>query len=122
MACRVELGKLEANYQEFEERKTRIVAVSLEDREKAQTSQKEFPHLVMVADTDRKMCEALQVIHERSAPGRKDTAAPTTFLVDGSGTIRWMFRPERHIIRLSPAEVLAAVDRYMPSKKTHPRD
>ena len=39
-----------------------------------------------------------------------DTNAPTTLLLDGAGTVRWFRRPERIIARLSPAELLAAMD------------
>ena len=41
---------------------------------------------------------------------------PTTFLVDGSGNVRWLFRPERFLVRLSPAELLAAVDANLQGK------
>ena len=52
---------------------------------------------------------------EPSAPDGGDTAAPTTLLVDGGGTVRWTFRPDRFLNRLSPSQVLAAVDKEMPA-------
>jgi peroxiredoxin len=110
----IELGQLEAEHREFEKRKTRVVVVSLEDQKTAQATQTDFPHLVVVADAEGKLSEALDVIHRHSGPEGVDTAAPTTILVDGSGTVRWTFRPERFLTRLSPAEVLAAVDEHMP--------
>ncbi len=111
-----ELGQLEASWQEFEKRKVKVVAVSLEDREPAQATQADFPHLVVVSDAGRKLAEALAVIHPGSNPHGGDTAAPTTILVDGGGTVRWVFRPDRVLTRLSPSEVLAAVDREMPAE------
>src|SRR5438552_17803444 len=106
----IELGQLEAAHAEFDKRKTRVVVVSLEDQETAKTTQAKFPHLVVVADADRKLAEALDVIHRQSAPDGGDTTAPTTILVDGKGTVRWTFRPERFLGRLTPEQVLAAVD------------
>ncbi len=106
----IELGQLEKAHAEFDKRKARVVVISLEDQETAQATQADFPHLVVVADADRKLSEALEVIHRDSAPGGGDTAAPTTILVDGAGTVRWMFRPDSFLVRLTPAEVLAAVD------------
>jgi alkyl hydroperoxide reductase subunit AhpC len=106
----IELGKLETAYQEFQKRKTRVVVVSMEDQETARGTQALFPHLIVVADSDRKLSEAVQVIHPNSAPDGGDTATPTTLLLDGNGTVRWMFRPERVLTRLSPDEVLQAVD------------
>ncbi len=111
----IELGQLEAHWQEFENRKVRVVAISVEDLEKARATQADFRHLAIVADAERKLSEAVAVIHPHSAPGGGDTAAPTTLLIDGSGTVRWTFRPDRVFTRLSPSEVLAAVDREMPA-------
>ncbi|MCI0464366.1 MAG: peroxiredoxin family protein [Gemmataceae bacterium] len=112
----IELGQLEANWQEFEKRQVRVVVVSVEDREAARATQADFPHLVIVSDGERKLSGAVEVIHQGSAPDGGDTAAPTTLLIDGKGTVRWTFRPDRVFTRLSPSEVLAAVDREMPSE------
>jgi peroxiredoxin len=106
----IELGQLEKAHAEFEKRKTRIVVISLEDQETAKATQADFPHLIVVADEKRGLSDALDVVHRHSGPGGVDTAAPTTFLVDGAGMVRWMFRPERFLVRLTAAELLAAVD------------
>ncbi|MEX2121248.1 MAG: redoxin domain-containing protein [Pirellulales bacterium] len=105
-----ELGQLEAEHREFEKRKARVVVASLEDQETAKATQAAFPHLVVVADADRKLAGALDVIHRQSAPDRGDTTAPTTIVVDGGGTVRWTFRPRRSHGRLTPAQILAALD------------
>lgn len=114
MICMIELGKLEGKHEEFDKRNTRIIAVSVENQETAQLSQKQFPHLAILSDADRKLGDAFQVIHQKSAPDGQDTEAPTTILLDGTGTVRWLFRPSRVIVRLSPEEMLAAVDQYLP--------
>jgi peroxiredoxin len=114
-----ELGELESHFQEFTNRKNpvEIIAISTDDRENAQKSQAQFPHLKVVADTDRKMCQTLDVIHPKAGHGGEDPAAPTTILVDGQGTVRWLFRPDRFLERLSPAQLLAAIDAHMPVTK-----
>jgi peroxiredoxin len=109
-----ELGQLEAHAQEFEKQKVRVVVVSVEDREAAAATQADFPHLVVVSDADHNLVNAVEVIHRHSAPGGGDTAAPTTILVDGSGTVRWTFRPDRVLNRLSPSELVTAIGREMP--------
>lgn len=113
-----ELGELESHFQEFKNRKNpvNIIAISKDDREDAQKSQAQFPHLTVVADTDRKMCHTLNVMHAGAGPGGEDAVAPTTILVDGQGTVRWLFRPDRFLERLSPAQLLAAIDEHMPAK------
>jgi peroxiredoxin len=106
----IELVELEKQHAEFEKRNVRLVVISLEDQKTAEETQKEFPHLVVVADADRKLADAVKVIHENSSPNGGDTTAPTTILLDGNGTVRWLFRPDRFFTRLTPAQVLEAVD------------
>lgn len=112
----LELGQLESHWQEFEARKVKIVAVSIEDLEKAKATQKEFPHLTVVSDADHKLADAVEVIHQKSAPDGGDTAAPTTLLLDGDGTVRWLYRSDNVFTRISPAQLLAAIDREMPTE------
>lgn len=109
----VELGELEAHHEDFARRNTRVVVVSLEGPEQARQTQADFPHLTVVTDADRNLINVVNAIHRRSAPNGGDTAAPTTLLIDRQGTVRWLFRPERHIVRLTPTELLAAVDDHL---------
>ena len=106
----VELGELEKHQQEFAKRKLRVVVISNDDQATARKTQADFPHLVVVADTDQTMAKAMDVIHPGAAQDGSDTNAPTTFLVDGSGTVRWLFRPDRFLVRLTPNELLKAID------------
>ncbi len=111
-----ELGQLESQWQEFEKRNIQIVAISVENRDNAEATQTEYPHLLVVYDDDKKLAEALEVLHPHSAPDGGDTAAPTTILVDSQGIVRWLFRPDRFLTRLQPSEVLEAIDQKMPPK------
>jgi alkyl hydroperoxide reductase subunit AhpC len=107
----VELGELERSHERFAERDVRVVVVSNDDQKAAQATQTRFPHLVVVSDAEQNVAKAMQVIHAGVGPDGEDTNAPTTFLVDGTGQVRWLFRSERFIARLSPDEVLKEIDR-----------
>jgi peroxiredoxin len=109
----IELGQLEANWREFEKKNVRVVVVSVQGPEESAATQADFPHLVVVSDSEHKLADAVKVIHRQAAPDGSDTVAPTTILVDGSGTVRWTFRPDRVFTRLSPSQLLAAIDREM---------
>jgi peroxiredoxin len=108
----VELGELAAHHADFERRNVQVVAASLEGPDEAQKTKKDWKNLVVIADEDRGLALKARVIHERSGPGGSDTAAPTTILIDRHGIVRWLFRPDRFLERLSPEEVLEAVDKY----------
>ncbi len=112
----VELGEFQREIAKFQERKTTVYAISLEDMSLAKETQNDFAGLRVVSDGERRMAEAFEVIHPSSAPDGGDTAAPTTILVDGAGLVRWTFRPDRVVRRLSPAELLAAVDQHLLAK------
>ena len=111
----IELGQLEARHADFARQNIRVVVVSLEDQTLAQKTQADFPHLVVVPDADRKLSQTLDLIHRHSAADGGDTSAPTTFLIDGQGMLRWTFRPTRLINRLSPDELLGAIAKFAPA-------
>jgi peroxiredoxin len=110
----IELGQLEKHHAEFARRGVRVVVISNDNQSASQATQAAFPHLVVVSDADQHMAKAMQVIHPGAALDGGDTNAPTTFLVDGDGYVRWLARPERFITRLSPGELLAAIDKTWP--------
>ncbi len=108
-----ELGELERNHEQFARRHVRVVVVS-NDREKtARATQADFPHLVVVSDKEQHMARALEVIHAGVGPAGDDTNAPTTFLVDGSGQVRWFYRARQFITRLSPGKLVETIDRVL---------
>ena len=108
-----ELGELERHHADFVRRDTRVVVVSLEGPEEAKKTQADFPHLVVVADAQRGLSSVAAAIHPQSAPGGGDTAAPATLLVDRHGTVCWEYRPNTFLSRLSPDELLAAIDQHL---------
>ena len=109
----VELVKLEEQHQAFDSRNTRIIAVSLDTLEDSAKTQTKFPHLVIVSDSDHKLATAARVIGPHHAPDGKDTVSPTTILIDKKGIVRWVFRPDAYITRLSAGELLAKVDGFL---------
>ncbi len=109
-----ELGQLHRSHAEFEKRKVRIVAVSNDDLESAKATQERFPQLVIVSDPEQTLAKSADVIQKGAGKSGEDTNAPTTFLVDGSGRVRWLFRPDNFLVRPSPAQVLAAIDEHLP--------
>ncbi len=112
----VELVQLEKHAEEFAKRNTRIVAISLEGVEDARQTQTEKPHLIVLADKERGLTNALELLHKQSAPDGGDTDTPTTFLVDRHGVVRWIFRPDAVYTRISPDELLRVIDEKLRAK------
>src|SRR4051812_36866913 len=106
----VELGQLEKHHDQFAARNVRIVAVSLDDITNTAVTQQKFPHLTVVSDADESMAKAADIIGPQRSPTGGDTVSPTTVLVDAGGRVRWVYRPDRYINRLSPQDLLVAID------------
>jgi hypothetical protein len=93
-----------------------VIVVSLEGTDDARQTQADFPHLLVLADQGRGLSEAVALIHPHAGPDGGDADMPTTVLVDRYGTVRWLYRTPAVIARLSPDEVLQAVDEHLPGK------
>jgi peroxiredoxin len=113
----VELGELEAHREEFASRQTRVVAVSVDNQEESQKTKDACPSLVVVADPDRKLVSAAEVLHPHAGQSGEDVAAPTTILIDKQGMVRALYRPSQVISRLSAKEVLEMVDKNLSGGK-----
>jgi alkyl hydroperoxide reductase subunit AhpC len=105
-----ELVQLERRHADFPKRNARVIVVSVEGREDARKTQADYPHLTVASDESHGLSEAAGLIHPHAAPDGSDTDAPTTILVDRGGTVRWLYRTPSVIARLSPDEVLRAID------------
>jgi peroxiredoxin len=111
----VELVQLERRHDDFPKRKTRVLVVSIEGLDDARKTQSDFPHLTVLSDESRRLSEAAGLIHPHAAPDGGDADVPTTILVDRQGTVRWLYRSPEVIVRLSPDEVLQAIDQHFPN-------
>jgi alkyl hydroperoxide reductase subunit AhpC len=109
-----ELVQLEKRHEDFPKRNSRVIVVSIEGLDLARKTQADFPHLTVVSDEARGLSEAAALIHPHAAPDGSDVDVPTAILVDRGGTVRWIYRSPIVIARLSPDEVLRAIDQYMP--------
>jgi peroxiredoxin len=113
----VELGELEAQHPEFDKRNVRVIVVSNDNLSDSQRTQNDLRHLTVVSDADQNLARAVQVVHAGGALGGGDTSTPTTFLIDGAGTVRWVFRPDGLLSRASAEQLLAAVDEHLRTQK-----
>jgi alkyl hydroperoxide reductase subunit AhpC len=109
-----ELVQLERRHEDFPKRNVRVIVVSVEGFDDARKTQADFPHVTVLSDEARSLSEAAAVIHPHAAPDGGDADVPTTILVDRRGTVRWIYRSPSVIARLSPDEVLQAIDQNIP--------
>lgn len=110
-----ELVQLERRHEDFPKRSARVIVVSMEGSDEARKTQADFPHLTVLSDEGRGLSNSAGLIHPHAAPDGGDADVPTTILVDKRGIVRWLYRSPSVIVRLSPDEVLEAIDRELRS-------
>jgi alkyl hydroperoxide reductase subunit AhpC len=108
-----ELVQLERRHDDFSKRNARVVVASVEGLDKARLTQADFPQLTVLSDESLGLSRAAGLIHPHAAPYGADADTPTTILVDRGGIVRWIYRSPSVIERLSPDEVLRAVDDHL---------
>jgi alkyl hydroperoxide reductase subunit AhpC len=106
----IELGQLERQHEDFTKRGVQVIAVSMEGLDDAGKTQAQFPHLTVLSDQGRGLSEAAGLVHAGAGPDSSDTDVPTTILVDRQGIVRWLYCSPKLITRLSPDEMLQAID------------
>jgi peroxiredoxin len=111
----IELGQLERRHEDFDRRNTKVIVSSVEATEDAQKTQAQFPHLLVLSDHGLGLTNAVAILHRNAGHDGSDIDVPTTILADPQGKVRRLFRPSAVIERLSPEEVLQAIDQHLPA-------
>ena len=97
---------------QFHQRGVEVVAVSVdapdESQKLCQSRGYSFPFL---SDPKAETIRQYGVLHAKGGEGGKDIARPAEFLVDATGTIRWVNLTDDFRVRARPESVLAEVDR-----------
>jgi peroxiredoxin len=93
----------------FEEVGIRPVAISVdspeESRDLCQKAGYAFPFL---SDPKADAIRRYDLVHAGAGEGGRDIARPAEFLLDSSGTVRWVNLTENYWVRARPEQILDA--------------
>ena len=96
---------------EFDARGLRVVAISNESPEINRPHRQElgftFP---ILSDEKAEVIRRYDLLHAGAGPEGADIARPAEFLIDSTGTVRWVNLTESAVVRARPEEVLKAFD------------
>ena len=85
------------------------VAISVDapatSRELVRKAGYSFP---LLSDEKNDAIRAYDLVHKGAGEDGRDIARPAEFLVDGSGTVRWLNLTENYWVRATPEQVEAA--------------
>ena len=101
------MRSIEQNIEQFNAQGIRPVAISVdtpeESRNLVQQTKYSFPFL---SDQNREAIRRYDLVHAGAGENGSDIARPAEFLIDSTGTVRWVHLTENYFVRARPEEVL----------------
>lgn len=96
---------------EFESRGIRIVAISVDPPNVTRKlcAGQGYTY-TFLSDPMAEVVRRYDVLHPHASPQGGDIARPAEFLIDSTGTVRWVNLTEDWRVRLRPEQVLKVVD------------
>jgi peroxiredoxin len=95
----------------FESRGIRIVAISVDTPEINRRQRQKLGYTYMfLSDPGADVIRRYDLLHRGAGPKGGDIARPAEFLIDSTGTIRWVNLTENIAVRARPEQVLQAFE------------
>ncbi len=102
--------QLDQYYERIAARGVSLYAVSVDPPEVSQRlKQRLRSRFTFLSDPEGVLLDPLGIRH-RNGRESQDIAFPTAVLVDGSGSVRWVYHSDTYRQRARPEEVFAALD------------
>ena len=87
----------------------RPVAISIDSPEESRKlSQEQGYTFTILSDPNAEVIKRYDLVHAGAGESGKDIARPAEFLIDSSGTVRWVNLTENYMVRARPEQVLEA--------------
>lgn len=96
---------------DFNTRGIRVVAISADEPEATRRHcQKLGFTYTFLSDPKAEVIQRYDLLHKGGGPNGADIARPAEFLIDSTGTVRWVNLTESVMVRARPQQVLKAFD------------
>jgi peroxiredoxin len=94
---------------EFESRGIRVVAISVDTPEINRRQRQKLGYTyTFLSDPGADVIRRYNLLHREAGPKGADIARPAEFLIDSTGTIRWVNLTENIAVRARPEQMLEA--------------
>jgi peroxiredoxin len=105
------LRSFQQKLSEFDARGIRVVGISVDSPEvNRRQSQKLGYTFPLLSDPKAEVIRRYDLLHAGAGPKGADIARPAEFLIDSTGTIRWVNLTKNIAVRARPEQVLKAFD------------
>ena len=98
---------MEKSLDQFNAAGIRPVAISVDSPEESRNlSQKQGYSFTLLSDPNTEAIRRYDLVHAGAGENGRDIARPAEFLIDRSGTVRWVNLTENYFVRARPEQVL----------------
>jgi peroxiredoxin len=106
------LRSFQSQLSEFGKRGIRAVAVSVDSVQVSRTlAEKAGLTFPLLSDPEQKVIRPFDLLHIRGGPKGVNIARPAEFLIDPTGTVRWVNLTDSATVRARGDELVRAADR-----------
>ena len=100
---------IQRNLNTFEEVGIRPVAISVDSPQESEKLRQETGYsFTFLSDPNADAIRRYDLVHAGAGENGRDIARPAEFLVDSSGTVRWVNMTENYWVRARPAQIVEA--------------
>jgi peroxiredoxin len=101
------LRGIEKNIEQLNALGIRPVAISVDSPETSRNLMQQQGHtFTFLSDPNTEMIRRYDLVHAGAGEDGHDIARPAEFLLDSTGTVRWVHLTENYWVRARPEEVL----------------
>ncbi len=101
------MRSIEGSLSKFKEAGIRPVAISVDSPEQSRNlAQQQSYTFPLLSDPNTEVIQRYDLMHAGAGDNGQDVARPAEFLVDSSGTVRWINLTENYWVRARPEQVL----------------
>ena len=105
--CNSELRSIEQNLANFNQTGIRPVAISVDSPEASRNLMQQMGYtFTFLSDPKAEVIRRYDLVHAGAGENGNDISRPAEFLVDKTGTVRWLMLTENYWIRARPDEIL----------------
>jgi len=105
------LRSIQDSLERFEEAGIRPVAISVDTPEQSRDlCQKAGYTFTFLSDPKAEAIRRYDLVHAGQGTNGQDIARPAEFLIDSSGTVRWVNLTENYWVRARPEQILEAAN------------
>jgi len=103
------LRSIEKSLDKFKEVGVRPIAISVDSPEESRklTEQSGYT-FTFLSDANVEVIRRYDLVHAGAGENGKDISRPAEFLIDSSGTVRWINLTENYTVRARPEQILEA--------------